>query len=155
MLLFENNQLEIISHNQFKEDTQDTIISSETLALLPDKAEFNSTDNFAVQTNESGVSIDDLPKIKNSQEETLSVGMESFTNEIRYEKCDVTKEENDENNVYLDFITNKKINPRDLNSIIIFFENEKMSGGGEIVDFKLHELKKPWENNQRLSIKFK
>ncbi len=63
--------------------------------------------------------------------------------------------ENEENQVYLDIISNKKIEEHDVNSILIFFGNERATGGGEILDFKLHESKNLLDGSHKLSIRYK
>ncbi len=63
--------------------------------------------------------------------------------------------ENEENQVYLDIISNKKIEEHDVNPILIFFGNERATGGGEILDFKLHESKNLLDGSHKLSIRYK
>ncbi len=117
-----------------KENVANIVSSAETLSF------FSKTNSSWNKKLEDYNIIDDSSRVQN-----LSLNNEKISSSL----------ENEDNQVILDFISNRRIDEPMLNSILIFFENQQASDGGEIVDFKLQNSKDLIDGSHKLSIRYK
>jgi hypothetical protein len=111
----------------------------------------NGTKNALTKTKSLTSSLIDT-SLKKTSLRKLNLGSTSSLNSCQSLPCDVNinKYELDSDTV-IEFYSTKSIDPKDLESIILFLENPKRSGGSDIVDYNLspngHLLKVKYEKS--------
>ena len=139
----------------FDNENEVDFLSSKFLDDLPTLTE-NKVTELASDSGNSSSLVSNLNGSKTSNESVLSVRESQVQEPSEAETTTKESEANDLNEDYLEIISDKEIGPGQLDTILIFFENELATSGGEILDYCLKsKAKKPWEANRLLRIKYR